>query len=102
MEIVLRQLAGSSLSDDELKSIIAKARSRAGVVQRQMAALLRGFCPCMLGSGLNGACTAGAAPRRPIWASIAAYLLPINNVAGDAQRGGRRARSNLPRVQGSA
>ncbi|KAL4424997.1 hypothetical protein ABPG77_002882 [Micractinium sp. CCAP 211/92] len=34
MEIVLRQLAGSSLSDDELKSIIAKVMRSAGVGER--------------------------------------------------------------------
>ncbi|KAL4457899.1 hypothetical protein ABPG75_012764 [Micractinium tetrahymenae] len=34
MEIVLRQLAGSSLSDEELKSIIAKVMRTAGVGER--------------------------------------------------------------------
>lgn len=95
MEIVLRQLAGSSLSDDELKSIIAKVRRSAQPAcwhsGRPSRMACRAVHPC------------GTLP--PAGLLVPAHqptARPLTDAAGDAHRGGGRAGADLPGLQGSA
>ena len=91
LEIVLRQLAGSSLSDAELKSIIAQVCRREWDCECE-------WCP----TSSKPSASSHHCCRRSACHLASPFRPPLRCAAGDAWRGGWRAGFDVCRVSGGA